>query len=173
MNRLGPTTGWTPLAVAVVLAAGLSAAGRDDASNRCAGQHLAIDAAHWTGLGGSGSWFLTVQSDGSAEVNSDSVTERFALSEQQCASLAQLLKSQRFLDLAGEYGLPVIDGPMRKMTVTLGKKQHSVVLLDDVHSDPDQGAVKRALRVWVALRSLFDVPDAVDSREQDRAVLQE
>jgi hypothetical protein len=134
---------------------------------------LKIDAMHWTGLAIAGSWFLTVEPGGHASIRTDAGERPLQLPEDVCEGLVKIVKEERFFELAGEYGDGVIDGPMRKLDISLGGKSHSVRFYDDALTDKtERRAVKRVVRVWVAVRDLFEFPNAVDSRKTDRAFLE-
>lgn len=136
----------------------------------CAGLH--IDAFHWTPQI-TGSWTLYVDGD-AALVTAGEKKHRFRLSEDACADLVRVVRQEEFFALHRTYGTQVIDGGMRSLKIGIGKRQHTVVVPADLGVTPEErAAVKRAVRVWIAVRSLFDVSDADDSREQDRAFLKQ
>jgi len=118
-----------------------------------------------------GIWRLSIEPSGAAEVTTDAKSLRFQLSEAACEELVGLIKRERFFELRKAYGTAAIDGATRQMNINLGKEQHSVILYEALSKDPDRDAVKRALRVWGALRGLFDLPAAADSRKEDQALL--
>ncbi len=145
----------------------------ESGSKGCSTQQLRISAMQWTGARVSGSWFLNIDTSGAAVLSTGDKKHPFQLSDDVCAELAGLVVRERFFDLKSAYGAEVIEGGMRELRISLGTKAHSVTLFDGAVKDPDRDAVKRALRVWVAVRALFDVADAEDSRKEDRAFLEQ
>jgi hypothetical protein len=158
-------------AIALALCVVVPAFARDDSNHGCAEQQLAISAIHWT-AGVAGSWFLTVAPSGAAEVSTGDKKHRFQLSANVCADLAPLVEQQGILGLKSAYGVGVIDGEMRKLTVSVGDRRQSMILYSDLASESNRDALKRVLRVWIAVRGLFDIPDAADSRKEDRTLLE-
>jgi hypothetical protein len=87
-----------------------------------------------------------------------------------------VLAGQRFCDLDEQYGSAVMDGPERQMSARCGERTKTVTLFTFDPKQPLTGAerseIRRALRVWIAIRSLFDDPEALDSRPEDRSLLE-
>lgn len=141
---------------------------------RCGDEELRILARHDPGMGSHVGWILTLEPTGIGTVRTDSGSEYvLRLSNEECANVVTVIKEAEFFDLRESYGVPVVESPFRDMEISLGERRHSVTLFEGAERDVDRSAVKRAVRVWVAVRGLFDAPGAVDSREKDRAFLRE
>jgi len=141
---------------------------------RCSDEELQIHARHDAGMGSHVGWRLTLEATGIGTVETDSGNEyHFRLSDDECAELVTVIQSTRFFDLKESNGVPVVESRYRDFEISLGTRRHSVTLFEGAELDVDRSAVRRAVRVWVAVRSLFNAPDAIDSREKDRAFLRD
>jgi hypothetical protein len=158
---------------AAVVALSITSPSRIEAGEaRCGGEHLTIQARHDPGTGVSGSWTLTLEPTGIGKVKTDSGNVYpLRLSSSDCRNFVAVVRAAHFLDLKDSYGESYVETPFRDLEIALGSKRHSVTLFDRIDRDADRSGVKRAVRVWIAVRSLFTAPDAADSREKDRALL--
>ena len=141
-------------------------------AGQAACRELRIDAMYWAPPV-TGSWTLIVDGD-AAVVSAGEKEHRFRLSGDACSELIRVVNQEAFFALRASYGTPVIDGGMRNLKIGIGKRQHAVAIPTDLSvAAEDRAAVKRAVRVWIAVRALFNVAEAVDSRDRDRAFLKE
>lgn len=124
-------------------------------------------------------WTLTVESDRSASLEirtfPDVEQRAFTLTPQQVAALRKTLKTERFFDLADEYGQHVPGGSRQTITVVSGNKTKAVklhFLTNWVHDDPDKLIEPaRAVRVWRHTRQWFGDALAVNLARYDQMVL--
>ena len=124
------------------------------------------------------SWHLSVNSAGQAELTTygpKASKKQFQVPREQWAEFRKALADGRFFDLKGEYGGQVPDGSERSVTVTAGRRTHTVQVHFLRDSTPAGKAELReasgAVRLLVLVRGWFDEPEAVDLREYDRADL--
>ena len=127
------------------------------------------------------SWHLSVNSAGQAELtvyNFESpkpLRKQFQVPKEQWAEFRKALVDGRFFDLKGEYGGQVPSGSERSITVTAGRRTHTVkvhFLRDTTPADKAELRQARgAVRLLVLVRGWFDEPEAVDLRKYDRAHL--
>jgi len=136
----------------------------------CSG--LRIDAMQWTPEVAS-SWSLLVEAGGKAVIRVGGVTEyRLQLSDAVCSEIVRSVRKEGFFELRKRMQSSIIDGEVRQLEITVGRERNSITLTDySSLTEREQAAVKRAVRVWIAVRGLFSVPGAADSREEDRAFL--
>jgi len=138
----------------------------------CSEVQLKIRAKHDPGMGVHGGWTLVLETSGKGRVETDAgTTYALQLSGAECAKLAAEISEAQFFTLKDSYGVPAVDSPVRELEISLGAKRHSLGLFPGLEVGANRAAVSRALRVWIAVRSLFNAPDAVDSRDEDRAFL--
>ncbi len=99
-----------------------------------------------------------------------------ALSPKALSDLGAALAGERFCDLDEQYGTAIMDGPERQMSARCGDTIRTVTLFTfdprETRTEAGRSEIRRALRVWIAIRSLFDDPEALDSRPEDRALLE-
>lgn len=125
------------------------------------------------------SWTLTVNSDRSAVLETrtfpDAKKRAFMLTPKQMADFRMALQSERFFDLADEYGQLVPSGSTQTITIQSGNETKIVklhFLMNWVHNDPARLVEPaRAVRVWRHARQWFDDDDAVDRGRYDQMVL--
>ena len=90
--------------------------------------------------------------------------------------LRAVLGVERFCELDEQYGTAVMDGPERQMSARCGDRIKTVTLFTfdrkQELTEAEHSEIRRALRVWIAIRSLFEDPEALDSRPEDRALLE-
>ena len=98
------------------------------------------------------------------------------LSPKVLGEFQAVLAEQRFCDLDEQYGTAVMDGPERQMSARCGDRIKTVTLFTfdskQTLTEVERSEIRRALRVWIAIRSLFDDPEALDSRPEDRSLLE-
>jgi hypothetical protein len=160
------------LLIMVLLGATTTAGRADRGPEQCGPVPMRISAMQWTGAKVAGSWFLKVDPSGSGVVSMGDAEKKLQLSGDKCAELAAVAAREGFFDLKGSFGVEAIEGQVRELRLSLGAKAHVVTLYDGIAKEPDRDAVKRALRVWILVRGLFDLPGAEDSRNDDLALLQ-
>ncbi len=134
---------------------------------------LSVEAMHKGPDPGRGSWSLVLDDAGNLTVNVISGERRFRLSQRQLRDFSELVKRERFFGLRDEYGVGAVSGEFRVIDVSLAGRRKKIVLLDGLADAAHRDEIKRALLVWEAVRSLFDIPQALDSREEDRALIRQ
>lgn len=115
-------------------------------------------------------WGLAIAKDRTARVTVKGKDHRMVLAEPDFTKLVGLLKTERFSQLEESYGRPAVDRDYRVIDAWIDGRKKSVFLYSDLAEDPRHDQVARALRVWIAARDLFDIPGAIDTRPQDRAL---
>jgi hypothetical protein len=135
---------------------------------------LFVSAWHQAGGDGLGSWDLELNSRGQLVVRvvrAGQQEHRLGISATTIGELVQTIQREKALELSKEVGEgAAIDGEFRVMTIALNGRRKTVTLFDRPGEDPEE--FRRALRVWVAIRGLFDLPGAADSRGYDRRFLE-
>lgn len=124
-----------------------------------------------------GSWSLTLNSDGQAELSIDkgerSVRRWFRVTQRQIEVLRKALRDESFFDLNEQQGGYVFSSSVTKLKITEGMRENSVMILhfghDNSASELAQGC--RAIRVLLLIRNWFDDPEAADLREYYRSTL--
>jgi hypothetical protein len=128
-----------------------------------------------------GSWYLSVNSAGKAELTiatrAGKVRRQFDIPKEQLAALRKALTDESFFDLADEYGERVPDGSTQTLTVTVGDRAKSVkvrfLMNWVVANEKDKlREPSRALRLLLLVRDWFADPGAVDLRPYDQKVLE-
>jgi hypothetical protein len=147
-----------------------------------AGQTTAIGvSASHTRFGFEGqAWEMTIGQGGKLWLKRPRGGEQLfairALSSKALSDIAAVLAAQRFCDLDEQYGTAVMDGPERQMSARCGDAIKTVTLFTFDPKKPltraESAEIRRALSVWIAIRNLFDDPEALDSRAEDRALLE-
>jgi hypothetical protein len=115
-------------------------------------------------------WGLAIGKDRSARVTIKGTDHKITLTEAAFTNLLNLMKSERFSQLEESYGTPAVDRDYRVIDAWIDGRKKSVFLYSDLAQDPRGDEVARALRVWIAVRDLFDIPGAIDTRPQDRVL---
>jgi len=123
-------------------------------------------------------WTLSVDADAKAALDvikgSDDPARQFRIPDDKLTEFRKVLQDQKFFDLPKKIGRVVPDGGQRKLSVKLGKKEHELtihLLLKSSLTGADLDQARRAVRVWMALRGLFDDKDAHDARASDEEFL--
>jgi hypothetical protein len=100
---------------------------------------------------------------------------QFVVSRAQLDELRKALRRERFFELVDSYGELVYDGSTATLEISAGEHTKSVKLLsleNWAQYEPQKLAKpSRALRILKIVRGWFDDPEAFDSRQYDRAVL--
>jgi hypothetical protein len=124
-------------------------------------------------------WRLEINSPGSSTLLLFSRIERreqpLAVPPERLEALRETVKRERFFDLRESYGEMPVDGPERRIEIRQGLLHRTVSIFSlepgVKMSTAERGEVARALRVWIAIRSCFDAPGALDSRPEDKKFL--
>jgi len=162
------------LAVGVLLVAVM-------ASTSAADEPLTIAASDVGDFAQGGSWHLSVNAEGIAELTIDTrggkVRRKFEIPQEQLAAFRQALVDEKFFDLADEYGQSVPDGSTQTLTVILGTRTKSVKVrfLMNWAAANDKDKLRepsRAVRLLVLVRGWFADAEAVDLRAYDQKVLE-
>lgn len=132
-----------------------------------------VEAFHKTADPAVGSWDLSLDDHGQMVVSIGKTRHELHVSEKKQDELLRVIQHEGFFELDDELGGGFVGGPIRQMEVVLGGQRKQVVLLSGLSQEKDLEHVKRALRVWSAIRGLFDLPEAADSRDEDRRILEE
>ncbi|WP_395741220.1 hypothetical protein [Prosthecobacter sp.] len=123
------------------------------------------------------SWQLAIADDGAAKLTVEKpgapVHESLQIPPARLAELRELLQRERFFDLGASYGVVVPDSSTTTLSVHVGKRTHTVELQYLRTDDPHIEEMRRALRVSIFLRGLFQNPDAVDLRRYDEMLLKD
>jgi hypothetical protein len=123
------------------------------------------------------SWYLSVNSARQAEltiVTHKDIVSRFEISGQQWADFRNALEKEAFFDLADDFGMPVVDGSTRTLTVTVGDKSKTIHIeyLHSEHAPADQlREMARMLRIVMMVRGWITDPEAVDLLTYDRMII--
>lgn len=142
------------------LAAGVETAGRNRASR---------PLIYVVQLGPGGMpWGLSLGEDRSARVIIKGRDRSIRVGEAAFENLRRLLKSERFADLDESYGTAYVDRDYRVIDAWIDGRRKSVFLYSDLGDDIRREEVARALRVWIAVRDLFEISGAIDTRVADR-----
>jgi hypothetical protein len=116
-------------------------------------------------------WDLTVDAKGILEVKHWPATRVVLLSPRQLAELIEAVERERFLELEPSYGTFRSNEPFRELDVWLHGKYKRVMIGGDLAAETRRDELRRALRVWAAVRGLFTDEAAIDTREEDKALL--
>ena len=120
-------------------------------------------------------WSLVVKPDGAARLFIEhyprSQRRVFVVSAAQRAELARVVEVERFFALADRYGDQVPDGSTRTLTITRGNRSKTMTLGYLRREDAKLPEIKRAVRVWNAVRKWFDDAEAVDLSAYDQRLL--
>lgn len=126
-------------------------------------------------------WELTIGSDGKLWLKRPRYGEQLysirPLGPKVLSDFQAVLREQRFCDLDEQYGTVVMDGPERQMSVRCGNTIKTVTLFTFDPKQPltqsERSEIRRALRVWIAIRGLFEDSEALDSRAEDTSLLEQ
>jgi hypothetical protein len=121
---------------------------------------------------GKGSWSMTLDASGKLTVETLRETSRAEVPVSKRRELLEIITRERFFDLKDEYGTAAIAADFRAIQVKAGGRTKRVVLASDLAAERDREGLKRAVRVWLAIRDLFAVPGVVDTRDRDQQILQ-
>jgi hypothetical protein len=131
-----------------------------------------------------GSWYLSVNSGGKAELAIEPslsqpkrIRRQFDITKEQLAAFQKALNDESFFELSGEYGQRVPDGSTRTLTVIRGDRVKSVQVrfLMNWAAANDKEKLRepsRAVRLLVLARGWFNDPEAADLRRYDQRVLE-
>jgi hypothetical protein len=101
--------------------------------------------------------------------------DRISVPPPRLAELRDAIRRERFFELRDKYGEPVIDGHERRIEIHDAGKVKEVTIYTVYPrievSDSERDEIRRALRVWIAIRNCFVDREALDSRPQDREFL--
>jgi len=99
------------------------------------------------------------------------------LSPRAVAELTKVMIASDVFSLKDSYGELPVDGPERRIDVQMDGKRKRITIYSLYPSsftdDQQMKDVARLLKVWAAIRSTFNHPTALDSREYDLAFLAE
>jgi hypothetical protein len=132
---------------------------------------LGLKALHIAAAPGR-SWGLELDSAGTMAVWSLAEPLRRKLTADVIRNLRRTLEEQRFFELDNGYGTSLIEGDFREIHVVLDGREKTIALYSRLEEDARTDEIRRALRVWIAIRGLFDIPKAADSRPKDEALIQ-
>jgi len=120
-----------------------------------------------------GAWFLEFEQRGRMVVNIMAGDQHtFNVPSDKTLQLLETIRREAFFDLEESYGSQVLEGPFRLIRIRVGVKENTVTLYPQLEADPRGDQVRRALRVWMAIRGLFLVAGAIDARPEDLAILE-
>lgn len=135
-------------------------------------QHLEVRVADWRHWA-SGSFFVDMVPAGEINRRGDSPLGPKWIDAETRQRLRDVLAREQFFRLRRSYGVAVVDGRVREITIVLGNQRNSVIINDLTETDRPAAEIRRALRVWYAvLRALCD-PGAIETEPQDRVFLGE
>jgi hypothetical protein len=118
-----------------------------------------------------GSWSLKFEPPDKLTVRFEGTQRAIQVPAAQRDDLARLVRQAAFFSLKESYGTPVIAGAVRDLEVRIGHEGKHVFLYESLAGDSNREEVKRALKVWIAVRSLFEIEGALDSRKEDRMLM--
>jgi hypothetical protein len=156
------------LAVVAVTILASAAAATPEASR--AGGHLELRLSDWRGFG-EGAFFLTMIPAGEVTRVGDAPLGPKYVAPDARQQLRRLLIRERFFELSDEYGDAVIEGRVRRVTVRLDGRHHSVAVNDLNAADKPVAEIRRALRVWYGALAALSDPGSVQIEAQDRSFL--
>jgi hypothetical protein len=116
-------------------------------------------------------WFLRLDPSGDLTVNVRGKVHKRKIDDATLRQLTELIRRERIFELGEVYGDPIFDVDWRTVTIWLEGRKKTFSLYVDLPADAHHDEVKRALRLWVAIRDLFEIPEAADSRDADRKLL--
>jgi len=119
---------------------------------------------------GQKSWTATLTDDRRMTVQVAGESRVFTVSPSQLRTLRKAVEQERF-DLADSYGQQETDVDFRTLEVAADGRTKTVIVYATLGREQRIDEVKRALRVAIATRSLFDWPAALDTREEDEKLL--
>jgi hypothetical protein len=135
-------------------------------------QHLELRLADWRHWA-SGSFFVDMVPAGEITRRGDSPLGPKWIDAETRQRLRDVVAQEQFFRLGRSYGVAVVDGRVREVTIVLGNQRNSVIINDLRQTDKPAAEIRRALRVWYAvLRALSD-PGAIQTESQDRFFLGE
>jgi hypothetical protein len=155
--------------IVVLLTVGLSVVCGEPAVGSSA-HRTSLEVAAEQYVYGQASWTATLTADRRLTVKMSRDSRSFSVPESKMRELETLLARERFFGLADSYGETDIH-EFRSIAATLNGRSKRVVIYAAVGRETRTDELKRALRVAIAMRSLFDWPDAFDSRQDDEALL--
>jgi hypothetical protein len=129
------------------------------------------------------SWKLELRPPGKGTLEVDLARKRtkISLTPEQWTGLMDILKLERVTGLrrtlGGDTYFPLDSGGRHLFISCAGGTTHRVFYYSIADDDESPGGgwdqVSRFLRTWRALRGLFDDPDALDERAEDRWFIRE
>ena len=129
-------------------------------------QHLEVRVADWRHWA-SGSFFVDVVPAGEITRRGDSPLGPKWIDAETRQRLRNVLAQEQFFRLRRSYGVPVVDGRVREITVVLSNQRNSVIINDLSETDKPAAEIRRALRVWYAVLRAVSDPGAIQTEPQD------
>ena len=130
---------------------------------------LRVDAIQ---VGGGGyTWNATLEGSGRLIVHTGGEVHKINVSRARVRELLEIIDREKFFELADGYGVQKYDAEFRAITIKTAGRSKSLALYTNIARDPRRDEIKRALRVSIAIRSLFDLPTAIDSRQEDQELI--
>jgi hypothetical protein len=120
-------------------------------SLRCCAFELHINAA---GL-------VTISGEDNSEGNAGHFTKSLHLTSAQLGELKRTIDEFDFFHLPSDVCCHAVDGDVRRITVTQGRRAHQVLIGDSAPIDASREVKvqrRQADTIWAALRSLADIP---------------
>jgi hypothetical protein len=130
---------------------------------------LRIDAMQYSF--GQRSWTASLADDRRLVVRLALERRVFELSQSQVGKLRETIAQERFFELADGYGQQEPGVDFRSITVTLDGRSKTVAVYATLGREERVEELRRALRVAITIRSLFEWPGALDTREEDTRLL--
>jgi hypothetical protein len=120
---------------------------------------------------GEKSWSATLVAGGRLTVEVSGERRVFALSKSQLSRLEDLVNRERFFELADSYGQQERHVDFRSVELVAGGRSKTVVIYGTLGHELRTDDLRRALRVAIAIRDLFDWPGALDTRDEDEKLI--
>lgn len=125
----------------------------------------------WNFVESAAAWALEVREDGHAVLRMFPGEEHFRISDSDLETLAKTVRESHVLGLADAYGTAEGNGPFREIEIWVDARYKRIVLYPRLAEDERRDEVSRALRVWIAIRGLFESDEAGDSRPEDLRII--
>ncbi len=135
-------------------------------------QHLEVRVADWRHWA-TGSFFLDMVPAGEVTRRGDAPLGPKWIDPTTRQRLRDVLAQEQFFRLKRSYGVEVVDGRVREITIVLGKQRNSVIINDLTDSARPAAEIGRALRVWYAVLQALSDPGSIQTEPQDRLFLGE
>jgi hypothetical protein len=126
---------------------------------------IRIEATNIGDYGAKAFWQLHIDRDGAGRVTARGKEREFKVSEASMERLSRMIATSKFMELPDRFGVNIIDGPVRTLTIKTTQESKTVKVFFVREPEPQ---IEEVLQLMIEVRGLFEHPDAVDFRPWDQ-----